>query len=75
MTRAYRLKEGKLLYERGKRGWSQRRAADEAGLNKSLYNRIERGHVDSPQYDTLEKIAEAYGLEVSDIIEPTLVAA
>ena len=44
---------------RGAKGWNQVKAASEMGINPALLNRIENGHVPSPQYATLEKMAEA----------------
>ena len=69
--RGYRVTPEKIKFYRGQRGWNGRKFAEEAGLAPALVNRIEKGHVESPHYSTLEKMAAALGVEVSDLIEPT----
>lgn len=71
MDRGYKVVPAKIKRLRGAKGWNQKKAAKEMGLNPALLNRIEMEHVPSPQYDTLEKIASGLGVEVDDIVEPT----
>ena len=71
MDRGYRVVPHKLRNLRGTRGWNQVKAANEMGINPALLNRIENGHVPSPQYATLEKMAEALGVSVDELVEPS----
>ncbi len=50
---------------RVERGWSQQRLADESSVNKATINQIERGRR-SPNIETLEKLADALGVEIGD---------
>jgi len=50
---------------RGSRGWSQQKLADVSGVNKATINQIERGRR-SPNIETLEKLADALGVELAD---------
>jgi transcriptional regulator with XRE-family HTH domain len=50
---------------REERGLSQQRLADASGVNKATINQIERGRR-SPNLETLEKLAGALGVELSD---------
>lgn len=52
--------------EREKKGWTQERLADEAGLTQSHISRIEKG-VHSPSRKTLVKIAKALGVSLGDL--------
>jgi transcriptional regulator with XRE-family HTH domain len=54
-----------LTRARNELGWSQQKLADESGVNKATINQIERGRR-SPNVETLEKLADAMGLEMSD---------
>ena len=46
--------------ERLKKGWSQQKLADEAGVTRWLITRMEGGH-HSPTAKTLEKLIKAFG--------------
>lgn len=71
MDRGYRIVPERIKRLRGARGWSQRRLAEECGLHPGMINRIENGHVQSPQRETLEALADCLGVAVEDLIEPT----
>ncbi|WP_228995168.1 helix-turn-helix domain-containing protein [Streptomyces sp. DH8] len=48
-------------------GYTQEATAIRAGVSLDTYNRIEQGHA-SPKLDTLIKIADAIGVELSDFV-------
>jgi len=50
---------------RKEHGWSQEKTADEAGINKVTLVHIETGKT-SPNVETLQKLANAFGVEVAD---------
>jgi len=58
----------KIKLERTKRGWSQEKLAELAGLNVNSIGSIERG-TSSPSIDTLAQIASAFDMEVIDLID------
>ena len=58
----------KIKLERTKRGWSQEKLAELAGLNVNSIGSIERG-TSSPSIDTLAQIAYAFDMEVIDLID------
>lgn len=53
---------------RTERGLSQEELAAQAGLNRNYVGMIERGE-NSPTVDTLDRIAEALGVDVGDFLE------
>ncbi len=58
----------KIKFERLKRGLSQEALAFEAGLNRQTIGKIERAEV-SPTIDTLEKIAEVFGMDFIQLVD------
>ena len=58
------MKSLKIL--RRQKALSQREIAAIAGISTSTYNRVEKG-LDEPMPKTMRKIAEALGIEPSDI--------
>lgn len=56
---------GHIKRLREERGWSQPRLAVEAGVAVSAVSQIENGRR-SPNVSTLDKLAEAFGVEVAD---------
>jgi len=62
---------GRTLREvRERRGWSQEALAALANLDRSYLGEIERGKV-SPSLATLNKLAHAIGLPVSELLKLT----
>lgn len=57
----------KIKLERTKRGLSQEKLAEIAGLHKNTIGAIERGEF-SVSIKTLEQLAEALGVEFDDLI-------
>ena len=55
-----------LTRVREKVGWSQRRLAEESGVNAATISQIENGRR-SPNIETLEKLTSAMGQEVGDL--------
>lgn len=58
----------KVRYERLKRNLSQEELAENANLNMRSISMIERGVTDV-KFTTLYKIAQAFGIEMMDLIE------
>jgi DNA-binding XRE family transcriptional regulator len=54
------------------RKWTEQKAADRAGIDRSTLVSIERGKI--PSLRTAYKLADAYGLSVYDIFLPEYVA-
>ena len=57
---------------RQKRGWTQEKTAEACGLGYKLYQLYELGVKHNPGLVNLEKIARGYGLDVSELLAPTL---
>ena len=62
----------KIKFERQKQGISQENLALEAGLAQNTIYKIESGKV-SPTIDSLEKIANALGIDFATLIDVTKV--
>lgn len=56
-----------LLRLRAREGWTQREAAEAAGMDARHYRRLERGEV-AARLDTLEALAHAFGLDASVLL-------
>ena len=57
-----------LAHKRKSRKWDQRKIADETGINRSSWSRIENGEV-VPDAVQLQKIAKAFGTTSAQILE------
>ena len=55
---------------RVKCGWTQERAAESCGIGYKLYQLYELGIKQNPGLLTLEKIANGYGLHISELLAP-----
>ena len=53
---------------RKKRGLSQGNLFDLTGLKESYISKLENGHI-KPTVETIAKLAEAFGLSVSEFLE------
>lgn len=62
----------KIKYEREKRDLSQLNLALLAGVDKNTIWKIETGQV-SPTLETLEKIADALGMDFRELVDVTKV--
>lgn len=60
-----KLKAARLLAKK-----SQQNVADEAGIERSLYNKIERGKVKNVSYATAVRISKAVFANPDDIFLP-----
>lgn len=58
----------KIRLERTKRGLSQEKLAELAGMNKNSIGAIESG-VSSPSIDTIAKLADAFGLQFNELVD------
>ncbi|MBP3821521.1 helix-turn-helix transcriptional regulator [bacterium] len=57
----------KIRLERVKRKWSQEKLAELADINKNSVSSIERAEW-SASIETIAKIAEAFGMELPDLV-------
>lgn len=64
-----------ILRFRNEKRWSQYRLSREAGVSSQTIWEIESGKTVSPRLATLERIAEALGVSVTELIEQTEGAA
>jgi transcriptional regulator with XRE-family HTH domain len=62
------LDPAKLKSIRARLGISQTEAAHRAGIHQQAYQRIEAGRRPDPQLSTLERLAEALGVDVGELI-------
>ena len=63
---------GPLLKKlRERQGWSISEAARQIGIQRSHYSRIESGEHQRPEFETLQRIAAAYGVPPVTLIEAT----
>lgn len=69
MDDVYRIRGDVVRYHRSKQRMSQQRLAEKAGLSVGQVSRIENNKIDSPHFPTIEKLAEALGLDADDLIE------
>ena len=56
-----------MVYNRVTRGYGQEELSIKAGCNVNALNRVENGHA-KPKQKTLEKLADALGMSVSEYI-------
>lgn len=56
------------------RGWTQEQAAEACGMGYKLYQLYELGIRNNPGLVNIEKIAHGYGLDVSELLAPTVTA-
>ena len=57
---------------RRRKGWSQDRLSEMAGVNKQTISRIERGKQDSTQENTIKLLARALGVEPAELTREAL---
>lgn len=62
-----RLKNIKILRE--KKGWTQEKLAQEAGISYQTLIKIEHGGIKNPRMETLIKIAKSLEVPIEKIIE------
>jgi Predicted transcriptional regulators len=61
----------RLRQLRKRRGWTQEQAAEICGVGYKLYQLYELGVKRNPGLLTLEKIADGYDLDVSELLSPS----
>ena len=54
------------------RAWTQEKAAEACGIGYKLYQLYELGIKTNPGLLTLQKIAKGFGLDVSELLAPSL---
>lgn len=59
----------KLRAIRLERGMTQRQVSDACGLTEQTIKTLERGYQDNPTLETLKKLADCYGVKVSDLLD------
>lgn len=57
----------KIRYERIKRGYSQEELEEKSSVSRRTISEIERGNADI-RYTNLYQIAQAFGINVSDLL-------
>ena len=62
----------KLQALRKARGWTQEAAAEKCGIGYKLFQLYELGIKRNPGLLTLDKIARGFGLDISDLLDPSL---
>jgi transcriptional regulator with XRE-family HTH domain len=62
---------GLLKQKRAQLRLNQTEAARRVGLSRSHYARIEGGNPKRPEWETLQKIAEGFGMNVAVLVEAT----
>ena len=60
----------RILLARERRGWTQVELAKRAGLASPTISKIESGATPTPSASVISKIAGAFGVTVSELIEP-----
>ena len=68
LQRVLRVLGRRLRALRREHGWSQRRAAAEAGVSVALLGRLERGE-GKPSLSVLVGLARALGLALDDLLD------
>jgi transcriptional regulator with XRE-family HTH domain len=69
MDQEHAKRLGKLIAEaRGRQGWSASELARRSKVAQSTVFRLEQGEFLNPSPDTLAKLAEALGLNLSDVL-------
>lgn len=56
---------------RHKRGWTQRELASKSGVTQASISEIEQGRRTRPHSSTLKKLADAFGVSVPELYEPS----
>ena len=59
----------KLRELREQRGWTQRELCERSQVGRITVSRIENGHTKGIDFDTLEKLAKAFGIHPAVLIE------
>ncbi len=54
---------------RKKKGWTQEKLAQEAGISFHTLIKIERGDIKGPRLGTLIKLAKALGVSIDDLVK------
>lgn len=60
-----------IKLERLRLGKKQSELAHAAGLSQSILSRIEKGHIKKPTIETLDKLAKAFGVTLSNLLNLT----
>ncbi len=66
--RGYRANRKALRKLRSTAHMSTKKLGQASGVNYTTINRIENGHNRSPQWPTLEQLADALGVEVDELV-------
>jgi transcriptional regulator with XRE-family HTH domain len=51
-----------------KKGWTQEKLAQEAGISYHTLIKIERGNIKDPRLDTIKKIAKVLGVSIDKLV-------
>jgi transcriptional regulator with XRE-family HTH domain len=69
---AAKLFQERLRQLRKERGWTQEQTAEQCGIGYKLYQLYELGIKQNPGLTSLEKLAAGFGLEICELLTPTL---
>ncbi len=64
-----RFRHDVLRHRRVRRYMTQQKLAAAADLSLGQVNRIERGEVTMPHFDTIRRLADALGIDKDDLVE------
>lgn len=59
--------KNKLKQAREKRGWTQEKLSEKAGVSRATISYIENGNAECIKTNTLVKIADAFGVKVTTL--------
>jgi len=54
---------------RAKKGWTQEKLAQEAGISYNTLIKIERGGIKNPKIETIIKLSKALGITLDDLVK------
>ena len=74
MTYPLKHRGERLRKLRARRGWSQERLAEAAGLEPKTISRLENNAVDDPRPETLRRVVDALGATPAQLYDPVDVA-
>ena len=59
-----------IKYGREMKGWNQNELANRAKTRQATISQLENNAIENPSWDTLQRIADAYDVAVSELCDP-----
>jgi len=53
-----------------KKGWTQEKLAQQAGISFHTLIKVERGYIKNPKLETLIKLSQALGVSIDKLVGP-----